>query len=175
MPKGIVLFITLFAAFTSISHSYAQNLELGITLGDTSLRDFIQKISPSDNIQKKALRNGSLYSKKFRNGLFGEYRIKSIKGLFDNRNKLIALEVSLPQSEFREWAKRLSEKYELVGKKDPFVGDREITVKKKEYYIIAYAPSSSFTMTIRYISTELFNKNNATDYQSTSLYFSDTQ
>lgn len=175
MLKGIATFITLFATFTSISHSYGQNLELGITLGSTSSRDFIHKISPSDDIQKKVLRHGSLYSKSFRQGFFGEYRLKSIKGLFNSRNKLIALEVLLPQSEFSEWSKRISEKYELVGKKIPFMGDREITVKSKDHYVIVHAPTSSFSMTIRYIDKKLLNKNNTVDHQSTSLYFSDPQ
>ena len=175
MLKGIALLITLFATFTSISHSYGQNLGLRITLGNTSSRDFIHKISPSNDIQKKVLRHGSLYSKSFRHGFFGKYRLQSIKGLFNSRNTLIALEVSLPQNEFSEWSKRLSEKYELVGKQIPFVGDRGIAFKNKDHYILVHAPTSSFSMTIRYIDKKLLNKNNTLDHQSTSLYFSDSQ
>lgn len=70
MLKGIALLLTLFAPFASISHSYGQNLGLGTTLGNTSPRDFIHKISPNDDAQKKVLKYGSLYSKSFRHGFF---------------------------------------------------------------------------------------------------------
>lgn len=88
------------------------------------------------------------------NGL-GVDGVKEIAFIFDKNDKLAAVIMTFPKDAFKETLRTLSEKYKVIERRVPFVGDAYAKFRQGDSIIEMNAPHLSFDMTLMYITSNL--------------------
>ncbi len=91
--------------------------------------------------------------------------LSEIQFIFDKSNKLAGVLMTLPQNDVRPLVDMLANKYKLVRKEIPFVGDAYAKFKLGASTVEVNAPHLSFTMQLNYLSDELVSSFNQLSQQ----------
>lgn len=81
--------------------------------------------------------------------------LQHVTAIFSKDGKLLALLSTLPKSKFDHLLNTLGDKYQLVSKNIPFVGDKTAKLVDGNTEIILDAPHMSFKMEMNYITKDL--------------------
>ena len=81
--------------------------------------------------------------------------LKQTRIIFSQDGKLLAVICTFPKDKFNSLLDNLSEKYRIISKSIPFVGDKYVEFAEDNTLIILNAPHMSFSMEMTYIDKEL--------------------
>ena len=128
----------------------ADPVPFGLEIGKATIKEVASKYS----VQKTGINKysgGEMYELsgvKF-DGL------QNVTAIFSKDGKLLALLATLPQNKFDYLFNSLSDKYQLVSKNIPFVGDKSVKMVDGNTEITLEAPHMSFQMQMNYINKDL--------------------
>ena len=74
--------------------------------------------------------------------------------IFDQNDKVSALIATLNKNLYNSLINSLSEKYSIISKQDPFVGDKSARFKSDNTIITLVAPHMSFDLTLTYMLSD---------------------
>ena len=81
--------------------------------------------------------------------------LQKVTVIFNTTGKLVALLATLPKNKFNYIFNSLSNKYKLVSKNIPFVGNKNVKLIDGDTEITLDAPHMGFKMSMDYISKDL--------------------
>tara|TARA_B100000700_G_scaffold331794_1_gene468847 strand:- start:12480 stop:12995 length:516 start_codon:yes stop_codon:yes gene_type:complete len=154
--------IALFALLIS-NVALADPTVFGLTISKTKVEELKNKYSVTYTGQNK-YSGGDMYE--IATGQIGFDGLNSLTAIFSKEGVLIAVLTGFPKSKFDYLKSSLSNKYQLVSQKIPFVGNKSAKYKDGNTEIELNAPHMSFEMTMNYIHTDLlraFNNQSASE------------
>ncbi len=81
--------------------------------------------------------------------------LNEITFIFDKTDKLAAVLMTLPKDSLQKTLSALSNKYQLIEKQVPFVGNAFVRLQQGDSVIELDAPHLSFQMTVNYLTKSL--------------------
>lgn len=148
MEKIIIALFTLLISNVAL----ADPTVFGLTISKTKVEDLKNKYSVTYTGQNK-FSNGDMYD--IATGQIGFDGLNSCTVIFSKEGVLIAVLTGFPKSKFDYLKSSLSNKYQLVSQKIPFVGDKSAKYRDGNTEIDLNAPHMSFELTMNYIHTDL--------------------
>ncbi|WJG24394.1 hypothetical protein [Vibrio furnissii] len=124
----------------------------GLTIGETTIQDMKKQYNVSHS-GTNMYTNGDMYTISPSQIKFDG--LNKVITIYNKSGKLVAVLTEFPKNKFEYLNSALSNKYSLVSKQIPFVGDKSATYKDGETEISLNAPHLSFGMTMNYIHNDL--------------------
>lgn len=144
-------FTIIFFSIINFSNCFAEPSPFGIEINRSTYKDVKQKYSGTDaGINKYS--QGKMYDIDCRQ--ISIEGIKSIRAIFNENEKLLALIATFDKYSYKSLVDSLSQKYKLVSKKDAFVGDKFSRFKADNTIVDLEAPHMSFDLTLSYIHND---------------------
>lgn len=125
----------------------------GLEIGKTTVKEMTSKYGVTPNGVNK-YSNGPMF--KINVAELNFSGLKEATAIFSTDGVLLAILTTLPKSKFDYLLDALDDKYKLVSKKIPFVGNKKAKLIDGNTEITLSAPHMSFDMEMNYISKELW-------------------
>ena len=148
--KKIIIFI-FFIALPFIV--FAEPAPFGLEIGKSTIKDVKAKYG----VQKTGINrysNGEMYDLDVSDINFDG--LQKVTVIFSTEGKLLAVLTTLPKNKFDYILSGLSNKYQLVSKNIPFVGNKSAKLIDGNTEITLDAPHLSFQMNMNYINKDLW-------------------
>ena len=128
---------------------YANPSPFGLEIGKATLKE-VQAKYKIKKVGINAYSGGEMYDVA---GIkFDELRKTRI--IFSKDGKLLAIICIFPNNKFSDLLDDLKEKYHLVTKKIPFMGDKHVEFVDDDTSIVLNAPHMTFLMAMQYVHKE---------------------
>jgi len=155
MNKILIAFLLALPMF-----SVADPAPFGLEIGKATIKDVKEKYhAQKTGVNKYS--GGEMYDL---SGIDFDGLQKST-AIFSKDGKLLALLTTLPKNKFDYLLDGLSNKYQIVSIKTPFVGDKYAKLVDGNTEITLDAPHLSFKMEMNYINKDLWNSYTAQSKQ----------
>ncbi|EDK9787504.1 hypothetical protein ABK54_004903 [Salmonella enterica subsp. enterica serovar Shubra] len=146
--RKIFVFLCVFVLSLSNSLVFADTTAFGLILGKTTRGEFKEKYSSAIYDGVSAWTDGDIFSV-----LADDIEFEGVKGgvfIFNKEGKLTAIIMDFNKSVFDKIQGMLSQKYKVVKKKLPFVGDKFVKYQNDSDVIELISPHLSFDMSLIY-------------------------
>jgi hypothetical protein len=140
---------------SSLSSAYADTTAFGMTLGKTTLDEFKKAYPSATDEGVNQWSDGYMFSIPPDDLNFGGVEGDTV--IFGKDEKVVAILFDLKKDRFKEVQKMLANKYKVVKKEIPFVGDSYVRYKSGNDVIELDAPHMSFRMQLRYMDNGFEN------------------
>jgi hypothetical protein len=141
-------FITFSLFIITCSISFSEPSPFGMEINKSTYEEIRNKYSGTNcGINKYS--NGKMY--KINCCQIEVDGIKEIVAIFDKNDKLMAITAVFNKTEYNSLVNSLSNKYQLMFKKDAFVGSKVSRFQSDNTLIEIKAPHMSFSLTLAYM------------------------
>lgn len=154
---AIITMVFLLGRVPAQAASAGEVAPLGFTIGKANRQTVIAGLKGKTRLTDKGTNRYSrgVILEGSGQGL-GIDNLSEVLFVFDEQDTLVGLRMTFPRNpwdrDFENLLGYLQEKYPLVRKEIPFVGDKSARLKLGDVVIEAYAPHLSFTMTVLYMT-----------------------
>ncbi len=148
----LVLMVLGFSPAAFAANAAPLGMELGVATYSQVKQDIGGKTSLSDAGVNKYSGGKMLQSDGAGLGIEG---LNEIMFIFDKSDKLAAVLMTLPKDSLQKTLSALSNKYQLIEKQVPFVGNAFVRLQQGDSVIELDAPHLSFQMTVNYLTKSL--------------------
>ena len=165
MGKQWQLIVSIFILIAMSSFARANTTAMGLTLGKTTLQQFIKAYPSSLHEGRSKWSDGDIFS--IPNRELGLEGVKNNAVIFNKGGKITAIMLELDKSRFDEIESMLAHKYVVVKKQISFAGDKYAKYQNDEDLIELDAPYLSSVMKLTYseqIFQEAYLKKSAEEY-----------
>ena len=155
MGKQWQLIVGIFILIAVSSFARANTTAMGLTLGKTTLQQFIKAYPSSLHEGRSKWSDGDIFS--IPNRELGLEGVKNNAVIFNKGGKITAIMLELDKSRFDEIESMLAHKYVVVKKQISFAGDKYAKYQNDEDLIELDAPYLSSVMKLTY-SEQIFQE-----------------
>lgn len=138
--------VFVLAMLPSLAH--ADTSAFGMTLGKTTLDEFMKEYPSAAKVGKSDWTDGAIYSIPVNDLNFEG--VKTDYVIFTQDGKLTAITIDIDKGRFNKIHGMLSKKYKVSSKEIPFVGNKFVRYKSGDDIIELEAPHLSFEMNLLY-------------------------
>lgn len=151
MKKILLITILLFCPFL-----YANPAPFGLEINKTTLQEAKKKYTLDDKGINHYSKGPMYFINKKQLSLDG---LKNVLLVFSEKeNTLLAVIANFNQDKFDSLNNSLAQKYKLIEKNIPFVGNKYVTYKDDQSLIQLNAPHMSFELEVIYLYEEFYKK-----------------
>lgn len=151
----LVLSFVLMASMPAMAQTNAATVApLGFAVGKATLKEVKAGVPGGAKLSNEGTNR---YSKgpmfKAQGRAFDIEGLQDVWFVFDEREALVAVQMTMAKSGFERVYQNLAGKYRLVSKDTPFVGNKSACFQQGDIVIELEAPHMSFEMTVTYKTT----------------------
>lgn len=141
--------LSCLALSTALAH--AEVAPFGLAVGSATIRDVHAQLGSDTRLEDNGFNKWSDGPMLLSNGTgLGIEGLQNALFIFDTKETLVGVVLTLPKSRFDAITAHLKSKYKLVSSQIPPVGNKSATFREDAITIETVAPHLSFEMEVRY-------------------------